>query len=153
MAKPHVLMGPFAAVAAGALVLIAIQWFRKGPGTIGEAAIPPVFVESPRTVVAAMEKAAPQHRMVVAFATASWCGPCQEFKRSTLSDPRVAEAIIQAGVPAYIDVDKDADGAGRLKVFSIPVMIALKDGKEVGRMEGNRSASDVISWLGSLPAK
>lgn len=153
MAKPHVLMGPFAAIAAAALLLIAIQWFRNGPFTIGEAPIPQVFTNAPTTVAAAVEQGALQNRTVIAFATASWCGPCQQFKRSTLADARVAQALQRTGIPAYIDIESDTDGAGRLKIFSIPVLIALKDGREVGRMEGNRSASDVLTWLENLPSK
>lgn len=152
--KPRVLMGPFAAIAVGAMFLIALQWFRNGPGSSGiggGAVMPAVFVNAPHTLTEGLSKAAAEKRTLIAFATASWCGPCQSFKRGALSDAKVMQAMNQAGVPAYIDVDQDQEGAGLLKVFSIPVLIAMKDGKEVGRLEGNQDAGDVVEWLGSLP--
>jgi thioredoxin 2 len=152
--KPRLLMGPFAAILIGALFLIALQWFRNGPGAIGFGTAnvkPAVFNGSPHTLAEGITKAAAEKKTLIAFATASWCGPCQSFKRGALSETAVMQAMNQAGVPAYIDVDEDQKGAGDLKVFSIPVLIALRDGKEVGRLEGNQDAEDVVAWLGSLP--
>lgn len=152
--KPRVLVGPFAAIAIGAAFLIALQWFRHGPASIGFGSgtvKPAVFATAPHTLAAGLSQAAAEKKTLIAFATASWCGPCQSFKRDALSDPAVMQAMNQAGLPAYIDVDEDQEGAGNLKVFSIPVLIALRDGKEVGRLEGNQDASKVVQWLSSLP--
>lgn len=149
-AKPTTLVGPFAAIMVVASMLVAMQWFRKGPSSVGHAAVPPAFAYAEQTLAGALIQAKSQNRPVIAFATASWCGPCQVFKRDALADAGVTQSVLAAGVPAYIDVDVDQDGAATLKIFSIPALVALKDGKEVGRMEGVRSASEVTAWLQSV---
>ena len=153
-APKRVLVGPFAAILIAALFLIALQWYRNGPSSVGSSSVvPAVFTNQPLTVAAGLAQADAERKTLIAFATASWCGPCQSFKRGTLADHRVASAMRAAGVPAYIDVDKDNDGAAQLKVFSIPALVALRGGKEVGRMEGNRSVPEVLEWLNSLPTE
>lgn len=149
--RRRVIIGPFAAILIGALFLIALQWYRNGPNSGSAAAIPAAFVGQPQTVADGVAKADAEKKVLIAFATASWCGPCQAFKRGALADQRVTDGLRATGVPAYIDVDKDQAGAGSLKVFSIPVLIALRDGREVGRMEGVRSTKEVLDWLSKLP--
>ncbi|MBU6413031.1 MAG: thioredoxin family protein [Planctomycetes bacterium] len=148
--RRRVVIGPFAAIVIGALFLIALQWYRNGPNS-GGVSIPAAFLGQPQTVAAGVARASAEKKVMIAFATASWCGPCQAFKQGALADQRVTDALRATGIPAYIDVDKDQAGAGSLKVFSIPVLIALRDGREVGRMEGVRSAKEVLDWLSELP--
>jgi len=86
-------------------------------------------------------------RPVLAFATADWCGPCQVFKRGALRDAGVRREIVARTVPVYLDVDENKEVAGRLKVFSIPALVIVRDGSPVAKLEGVRSAGEVVAWL------
>lgn len=63
---------------------------------------------------------------------ATWCGPCRAFAP-------VFEAVA-ASTPgvgfAKVDVDAAPGVAARLRVQSVPTVVALVDGVEVGRFAG-----------------
>lgn len=126
------------------VLLIGGLIFARGMG--GGAKIPPAF-DNGLTFAAAQERAGEMKRPVLAFATADWCGPCQVFKRGALVDPEVGREIEARTVPVYLDVDENEEVAGRLKVFSIPALLIVRDGAPVARLEGVRSADEVVAWL------
>jgi thioredoxin len=72
--------------------------------------------------------------------TAAWCGPC-----------RTLGAVLEALAPTFpgrarfaaIDVDRDPDVAQRFAVRSMPTLVLWRDGREVGRVVGARSAAFV----------
>lgn len=107
---------------------------------------PPVF-ENSSTLADARRAASAADKPVLVFATADWCGPCQSFKGSTLRDPAVADAFKAGTIPVYLDVDQRSDDAATLNIRSIPVLILIRDGREVSRLEGNRDAPTVLKWL------
>ena len=67
--------------------------------------------------------------------TAAWCGPC-----------RTLGAVLDALAPelagrvrfAAIDVDREPDVAQRYGVRSMPTLVLVRDGREVGRVVGAR---------------
>jgi len=128
-----------------AFVVVMVVLVGRG-GAGGSAPIPPAFAAG-TTLAQAEEAAVAGGKPVLVFATADWCGPCQSFKRGALVDPAVAERIGAGFVPVYVDVDRAATEAQRLKVGSIPVLIVLRSGKEVARLEGGANAERVVAWL------
>jgi len=67
--------------------------------------------------------------------TAAWCSPC-----------RVLGAVLSALAPEYagrarfvaVDVDVERTLAERFNVRSMPTLVLLRDGREVGRVVGSR---------------
>lgn len=67
--------------------------------------------------------------------TAAWCPPC-----------RVLDAVLTQLAPGYagrarfvaVDVDAERDLAERYDVRSMPTLVVLRDGREVGRVVGSR---------------
>ncbi len=74
---------------------------------------------------------------------ATWCGPCR------VQAPQLIEA--EKALPNVkffkLDVDAAQDVAMAFGVSAIPTLIVFKDGKEVNRMIGLHSATDVIEAL------
>lgn len=115
---------------------------------VGVAPRPAVFADSPASLRQAMERAKQEGKLVFAFATADWCGPCQRFKRTALVDPRVEALLQERTVPVYIDVDKAPEDAAALAVMGIPSSNLLTpEGEIVARMEGAVGASALLRWL------
>ncbi|MBM4109388.1 MAG: thioredoxin family protein [Phycisphaerae bacterium] len=131
---------------AALLGLLLIGGILLARGAVGSGGVPPAF-DNGLTLAAAQARAGEMKRPVLAFATADWCGPCQVFKRGALRDAGVRREIVARTVPVYLDVDENKEVAGRLKVFSIPALVIVRDGSPVAKLEGVRSAGEVVAWL------
>jgi len=75
---------------------------------------------------------------------APWCGPC----RSMAPEYEKAYALIEP-LARFTKVDTEAnqDAGARHNIRSIPTVAIFKGGKEVSRISGARSASDLASWV------
>jgi putative thioredoxin len=87
---------------------------------------------------------------VVVDLWAPWCGPCQ-----TLGP--VLETAIDATdgavVLAKINIDDNPEVAAALRVQSIPLVVAFRDGQPVDGFLGARPDAEVMQWVsGLLPA-
>jgi thioredoxin 2 len=75
---------------------------------------------------------------------ASWCGPCRSFAP-------VFEQATQRLEPrlrfAKLDTEANQQLAGRWNIRSIPTLILFRGGKELTRMSGALSASQLQQWL------
>jgi thioredoxin 2 len=74
---------------------------------------------------------------------ADWCGPCRTMA------PQFAAAAAQAkGRALFVKVDSDASPAtaGRFAIRSIPTVVLLKRGAEVGRFSGVRGAAELVKF-------
>jgi thiol-disulfide isomerase/thioredoxin len=70
--------------------------------------------------------------------TASWCGPCRAMA------PTV-QRLHQDGYSVRpIDVDQNPDLARRFGVGPIPCFVMVRDGREVGRIEGTASYEQLV---------
>ena len=92
-------------------------------------------------------------RIVIAFATADRCAPCQQYKRDALNDATVIARLSDARfLPTHLEVDRSpALADAHLGTRSIPMTYALRDGKVVAELRGQRSAADLSAWLAGLP--
>lgn len=129
------------ALLAGLLGVLAFMQWR---GSF--APTPPVFDEG-LTLNQGITRAEKGGRLVLAYASASWCGPCQTYKRTTLIDKDVVAWIRRHAEPVYVNIDRQPTDAQQLGVASIPATILLKDGKEVARLTGAASAEEFLQWV------
>jgi thioredoxin len=76
--------------------------------------------------------------------TAAWCGPCKVMKP-------VLEAVAKeyAGVVelSYVDVDAEPLPVQQYNVRSMPTLVFVRDGREVGRIVGSRPRAFVVGVL------
>ena len=77
---------------------------------------------------------------------ASWCGPCRMLRPilDEISNDRTDFKIVS------IDVDEEEELAKKYGIFSIPCLIAFKEGKEINRSVGLVSKDKILSMMGDI---
>lgn len=110
------------------------------------APVPPMFDSAPR-LAEAIGESEESGRVVLAVATADWCGPCQSYKAGALINDRVEAWVAENAVPVYIDVDRNREEAERLGVRSIPATFLIEGGEVVAKVEGSMSGRALVEWL------
>lgn len=133
------LAGVFALVLA---ILLGIRFI----GASGTAPVPPMF-DLATTLEMAEQQASQQKKLVFAYATAEWCGPCQQFKRGALMDARVERWVREHTIPVYVDVDARPAEASRLGVRSIPAVRLLRGGRLILVADGVVGADELLARL------
>lgn len=83
-------------------------------------------------------------KLVLVDFWAEWCAPCK-MMLPILND--VAASSDGSFKVAKVDVDKNQALAQRYSIRSIPTLVALKDGKEVGRYVGIKKKSFLLDEL------
>jgi thioredoxin 2 len=77
---------------------------------------------------------------------AGWCGPC----RAMVSEfAKAARAMKGEARFAKLDTEAFPEAGARYGIRGIPLLIAFRDGQEIGRQTGARSSSDIAAWIGS----
>jgi thiol:disulfide interchange protein len=132
-------LGIAALIAAAAIIILRSS-------STGHAPTPPLFSEA-LTLEQATQRAERENKPIFIVVTATWCGPCQSYKRATLSKPEVEAAIRAKAIPVILDADTDQAAIEPLHIMSIPVTILLRDGKEVSRLCGRAAPDEVLTWL------
>lgn len=114
-------------------------------------ALPPVIATSPPLDEAIAR--AGSDRIVVAFATADRCAPCQQFKRDALNDSRVIARLSEDRfLPTHVEVDRSPALADAiLGTRSIPMTYALRDGTIIATLRGQRAGAELLAWLDAIP--
>lgn len=112
------------------------------------ASEPPVFTT--KSFEEAKSQSIKEHKLLVADATAVWCGPCKQMDKTTWVDDKVVAWITKNAIAVQVDVDKDKELAKGLGIRAMPTLIVFKEGAEVDRDEGYKSPEDLIPWLESL---
>lgn len=74
---------------------------------------------------------------------APWCGPCRMMAPHFSEAARVLEPNVRL---MKLNSEEQPDIAGRLGIRGIPTMLLYRDGKEIGRVSGAMSASQIVSW-------
>jgi thioredoxin 2 len=76
---------------------------------------------------------------------AAWCGPCRmmapEFSKA-------AQALKGSARFAKLDTEAFPGAGARYNIRGIPLLIAFRGGREVGRRTGAISAKDITDWVG-----
>ncbi len=76
------------------------------------------------------------------YFTASWCGPCQQFKP-------IMEGLKSDGLPIeIIDIDSNEDLAREFLVRSVPTTIIMDGDEEIERFIGAKTKQLIESSLG-----
>lgn len=108
--------------------------------------LPPIIADGP-PIDEAVQTAG--DGLVIAFATADRCAPCQQYKKDALNDPRVIARLDElGGVVTHVEVDRQGELAdAHLGGRAIPMTYALRGGERVAELRGQRSADDLLAWL------
>ena len=140
-------------LAFGAVALLVFSVARLT--LMGPAGTPEAFASGPATLAAALEAASSENRLVVAVATADWCGPCQSYKRGALADDRVAEWMSERAVGVLVDVtDGLTPEAQRLGVDPIPATFVMNaEGRVLDTVVGSIGADELIELLEGAAAR
>lgn len=78
---------------------------------------------------------------------ASWCGPCKALS------PLLERMTTEAGGAfelAKVDVDANPDLSAQFLIQSIPTVVAIRNGKEVGRFSGALPEPSIVAFLESV---
>lgn len=112
----------------------------------------PSEVDRAPTLDEAVRLAAAGRRLVIAFATADRCAPCQQYKKDALNDPRVIERLADPRLLAtHVEVDRQGELAEQyLGSRAIPMTYALRDGRPVAELRGQRSPEELLAWLDNV---
>lgn len=74
---------------------------------------------------------------------APWCGPCKML--SPVLD-QIAQERPDIKV-CKVNVDEEMELARQFRIFSIPTLIVIRDGKEESKMTGLRGKDQILSRL------
>jgi thioredoxin 1 len=90
-----------------------------------------------------------QKGLVVLKITAIWCPPCK------LMQPKLIELSKERSNVKFLQMDADANKIKikELAVEALPTLILYKDGKEIGRLRGNKEKKEIAEWLDQSEAK
>lgn len=74
---------------------------------------------------------------------ADWCGPCQKMK------PIFKKVSGQFSDVQFqtVNVDRNSSTANRFNVTMLPTLVAVKNGKEVGRTSGYKNAFQLKAFI------
>jgi thiol:disulfide interchange protein len=105
-------------------------------------------------ITAAQQKGKP----ILAYFTADWCGPCQQFKKDVLTDGNVKSTLESKYVLVKIDLTQgtgeSARVAQKLGIRSIPTFITYNaDGQQIDTLSGGMPAAQFNRWLEGCAAK
>lgn len=80
---------------------------------------------------------------------APWCGPCRML--GPLIDALAVRLAARVKV-VKINVDEAPAIAQKLRIQSIPTLLAFKDGRVLGRQAGAASGEQIVGWLRQVGA-
>lgn len=129
-----------------AMAIAAAMVLARGALSSGSAPTPTMFAAG-LAYPAALEQAKAQGKAVLVVASATWCGPCQAYKRDGLQDRAANQFAAERLVPVYLDVDADRASADALGVSSIPLTVIVRDGQVVARQLGVMSGAELRPFM------
>ena len=89
-----------------------------------------------------------QKKLVVAFFTTEWCGPCKVMKQDTWRDPGVRKWLDDEALTVMVDCDRSNDVCTNYDIRGYPTTILFgRNGKEVSRITGGREAEKFLAIM------
>ena len=77
---------------------------------------------------------------------APWCGPC----RTMAPQFEAAAAALEPGIRlAKVDTEAEPGLGARFGIRSIPTMVLLHQGRELGRQSGAMGSGQIVAWARS----
>src|SRR5262249_10283236 len=143
------------------LIVIAIASIALGVRSCSAPKYP-AFIDPKISLDEAQARSKESGKPVFALVAADWCTHCAALKSGALADRRVAAWIKENTEPVYVDATRLSPDTGiqqnrqdpelmalmsRLRVNSLPAMILLSKGAEIGHVEGEMPTGDVLKWL------
>ena len=120
-----------------------------GVSMVAKAMRPKEIVPWRTDFAASVEEARRENKPVMAYFTATWCGPCQTLKHTTWADKGVAAAL-EKFVPVKIDVDRQPELAQKYVTEGIPAYAIIDPGGTHRRSAaGALPPADFLAWLKS----
>ena len=77
---------------------------------------------------------------------AAWCGPCKIMAPSYAQAAVTVEPRIRL---AKLDTEREQAIAAQFDIRSIPTLVLFKSGREIARMAGAMSTTDIARWINS----
>ena len=78
---------------------------------------------------------------------AAWCGPCRMMAPQFEAAAAQLEPRIRLG---KLDTEAEPAIAGRFGIRSIPTMVLIHRGRELGRQSGAMGAADIVRWANQV---
>jgi thiol:disulfide interchange protein len=130
------------AVAAAIAILVSTSWLRRAHEVIPwQTDFQAARLESQKT-----------GKPILLDFSADWCGPCQEMRRTTWSDTRVADSL-RSFIPVQVNIDNNSQLASQFEVRGIPHLVVVNaKGDITKKSEGAMSPEEFLEWLGTTPA-
>jgi thioredoxin 1 len=72
----------------------------------------------------------------ILYFSASWCGPCRNFKP-------IMESVNNSMPVRFINVDENPELSAQYNIRSVPTLVFLKDGQEADKSIGVLTESQV----------
>jgi len=103
--------------------------------------------ELPADLQKAMAEAKKERKLVMVDFSASWCGPCQQYKQEVFPSTAFRDATKDIKL-VTVDIDAQRGVASKFGVDGIPdIRFLSPDGKEVGRLVGFGGAEPLLAEL------
>lgn len=74
---------------------------------------------------------------------ADWCGPCRMISPVI---EEISEIVTDVDF-RKVNVEENQHLSNAFQIMSIPTLVLLKDGKEVGRQVGFANKKSLINWI------